>query len=414
MRPWTLLLAAVVPALASAQTTVPASSTPPAMPFRLADAIELARQHSPALVAVAGRMHVAAGASRQYAAMPNPTVEWRAENLDSPLQADRFLTLQLPLDYTGRTVAARMASGAGVRAARADSAAAARVVEYDVARAYHAASLAQGRARIAADQRLALESLAEAEAVRQREGAVAEVVAMRTANEAARARLAEGAVRAVAERTRAELARLIGLPVDSIPAPAPPERIDAASVPAVDEAVARALESRPEVEAARSRAREMGLRVTAERLGSAPPVSVVGGYKKTSGYDTYVLGVTVGVPFFDRRGGAREQALGERMSAQAEVRATEDRVRSEVAGALAAYLALAGAGDAEGLADRAAEVVEVAQAAYGEGATSLLELLAAQQAHADASAAVLLHRTELALARLEINRALGAPIIEAP
>lgn len=414
MRPWILLLAAVASTPASAQTTVPAGGTPSSMPFRLADALELARRHSPALMAVAGRMHLAAGESRQYAAYPNPTVEWRAENLDSPLQPDRFLTLQLPLDYTGRALASRNASGAGVRAARADSAAAARMVEYDVAWAYHAASLAQGRAEVAVAQRVALEALAEAEAVRSREGAVAEVVALRTANEATRARLVEGATFAEAERTRAALARLIGVPMDSVPAPMLPEPVTTAQVPPLEEAMAQALAARPELRAARARAREMGLRLTAERLGSAPPISVVGGYKRTSGYDTYVLGVSVGLPLFDRKGGAREQALGARMTAEAELLAAEHQVRSEVAAALAAYQALAGSGDVDGLADRAAQVVEVARAAYGEGATSLLELLAAQQAHADAAGAVLAHRTELALARLEINRALGAPIIEAP
>lgn len=409
-----LLFAAWVPTVVGAQATGPASGSTSSTSLRLEDAIELARRYAPSLRAVAGRMHAAAGTSRQFAAAPNPTVEWRAENLDSPLDPDRFLTLQLPVDYTGRFVAARKASGAGVRAARADSAAQARMVEVDVARAFHAAALARGRAEIAADQRAALEALAEAESVRSREGAVAEVVAMRTANEAERARILEGAARADAERARAALARAIGLPLDSIPLPAIPGRQSPTTVPSPDRAVARALEARPELRAAQERASEMGARLTAERLGSAPPVSVVGGYKQTGGYDTYVLGVTVGVPLFDRSGGHRERALGERITAEAELRAAEDRVRADVAGALAAYRALEAAGDAEGLATRAAEVVEVAQASYAEGATSLLELLAAQQAYADAATAVLVHRTELALARLEINRALGAPIIEAP
>jgi cobalt-zinc-cadmium efflux system outer membrane protein len=394
--------------------TVPAGSAPSRTPLSLEDAVELARRHSPALSAVAGRMHIAAGESRQYAAIPNPTLEWRDENLDSPLQRDRFLTLQLPVDYTGSAVAARMASGAGVSAARSDSAAAARNVEYGVARAYHAAALAEGRAEIATRQRVALEALADAEAVRSREGAVAEVVAMRTANEAARARLVEGAALAEAQRARATLARAIGLPADSIGVPMPPDRQSPLSVPSVEEATAQAMATRPDLRAAKARAREMGKRLTAARLGSAPPVSVVGGYKQTAGYDTYVLGVSVGIPFFDRKGGARERALGERMTAEADLRAAEGRVRTEVAAALVAYRILTEAGDADGLAARAAEVVDVAQASYAEGATSLLELLAAQQAHADAAAAVLLHRTELALARLEINRALGAPIIEAP
>ncbi|HEX5520608.1 MAG TPA: TolC family protein, partial [Longimicrobiaceae bacterium] len=146
-------------------------------PLTLARALDLAREHSPALHAAAGQVTAATGAARERAAPVNPSLELRREHWASPLDRDHFATLSLPLDVTLRRNALRAAGREDVAAAGADAAAARLDVEAGVASAYHAAALATELADAAAAQAEALEGIAAFEATRLREGAVAEAVA---------------------------------------------------------------------------------------------------------------------------------------------------------------------------------------------------------------------------------------------
>jgi outer membrane protein TolC len=89
-------------------------------------------------------------------------------------------------------------------------------------------------------------------------------------------------------------------------------------------------------------------------------------------------------------------------------------IEAEVASAIEVYRRLmeaAPAGEPD-LAERGAEVAAIAEMAYREGAATLVELLDARRAHADARAAAATRAAELALARIELARALGAPLEE--
>ena len=90
-------------------------------------------------------------------------------------------------------------------------------------------------------------------------------------------------------------------------------------------------------------------------------------------------------------------------------------VRAEVTSAATALRALLDARTpgADSLATRAAEVAQVADAAYAAGGGSLLELLDARRARAEALTAALRWAADLRLARLELNRASGAPLLQA-
>jgi outer membrane protein TolC len=104
----------------------------------------------------------------------------------------------------------------------------------------------------------------------------------------------------------AHLDRLLALPIDATLALAP---LPASAAPAPEEAAlrAQALRLRPELLAARERAREAGARITEARAGGEPSLSANGGWHATT--DSYVLnrqwfsaGVSLQVPLFD--GGA--------------------------------------------------------------------------------------------------------------
>lgn len=382
----------------------------------LREALAAARAHSPALSDASGRVAAAAGSARQLSTLPNPVVELRREHWNSPLAKDDYATVTIPMDVTMRRSALRSAGRNAVAAAIADSAIAARELEAAVTRAYLQSALANELASIAEDRARALHGMAEFEAARVREGAVAEGIALRTRLESERAQLELAAARADAERARASLARAMGT-VSSDGAGLAVLPLDLAAsdrLPGVEQAMAVAMERRPDATAAERRLAAARSMVSAEWRATLPDVGVQLGAKRTGGYDTGVAAISVALPIFDRGSGARQRARGEQQVAEAELRSVRDRVRAEAAGSLRAYrelLAVRPAGTAA-LAEGGAEVARIAEASYREGAITLMELLDAERAHADFRAALARWTADVALARMEVNRALGAPIEE--
>src|SRR5690606_9067845 len=266
---------------------------------------------------------------------------------------------------------------------------------------------------VEAARREAIEGIAAFDAIRLAEGAVAEVAAMRTRLEADRARLAEAEARAEASRALAELAHALALPVDSVrrlePVPFP-----ALAPPSLEAMLERAITDRPELQAARAEAEAARHRRSAARRGLVPEFALVGGVKETGGERGAIFGVSVPVPLFDRNGGARERAAGELLIADALVRDAESRVRAEVTAAVLAYEELLTAlpADRKALGSDGEEVARIMEAAYREGGASLVEVLEARHAAADARASELRWAAQLQLALLDLNRATGAPIVE--
>ena len=382
----------------------------------LRDALATARVHSPLLTAASGRVAAAAGSARRMGAMPNPVVQLRREHWSSPLAYDDYATFTIPVDVTLRRSALRAAGRSEVAASLADSAVAARELEAMVTTAYVQSALANELASIAADRARALEGMAEYESTRFREGAVAEGVALRTRLESDRARLELATARAGAARARASLARAMGIPPSDTKAIAslPARQLQNGQLPVADRTVATALARRPELAAAERRVTAARSMVSAAWRATLPDVGVELGTKRTGGYNTGVAAISIGLPIFDRGSGARQQARAEQQIAEAELRSANDRVAAEAAGSMRAYgeLLAARPAGAGALYEGGAEVARIADASYREGAITLMELLDAERANADLRAALARWTADVALARMEVNRALGAPIEE--
>jgi outer membrane protein TolC len=291
-----------------------------------------------------------------------------------------------------------------------------RELEVAVTSAYVRSTLANELASIASDRARALQRTAEFENIRFREGAVAEGIALRTRLESDRAQLELAAARAEAERAHSSLLLAMGVAPDegSRLAALPAGEVPGGEIPEVNEAVSAALAQRAEIAAAEKRVAAARSMVSAEWRATLPDVGLELGAKRTSGFNTGVAAVSIGLPIFDRGSGARQRARGEQQVAEAELRSTRDRVVAEVSGSLRAYRELVAArptGTAT-LAAGGAEVARIAEASYREGAITLMELLDAERAHADLRAALARWSADVALARMEVNRALGAPIDE--
>lgn len=401
--PLAALLAGVLAAGASV------GAQPAAPPLDLPGALAQARRTSPAVRAAAARGDAAAGRAREATQYPNPTLEWRRENLGSSLLPDIFTTAYIPVDVTGRRLALREAGGAGVRRAEADAVADRRGAEWLVAQGWLRATMAEGMREALGRQAQALAQLAAADEARLREGEVAEAVALRTRLEADRAQVALATAEGEVARARSELARLLGVPAAVLPPlaalaapplPAPPDSADAVAV---------ARRTRPELAAREAGVREAAARLRAEQRGLMGDAQLQGGSKVTGGFLTGQVGVALPLPLFNRNAGARQRARGELAEAEA---ARADAEGAVVGGVHAAWLAYrqlrATAASASAFGARGAAIAASARVAYREGHASLLELLDAERAAVEAVRSALGFAAEAWAVRLELERALGA------
>lgn len=376
----------------------------------LARALELAREHAPGLRIADARREAAVGRAREYSQFTNPTLEYRRENLGSPLAPDIFATFYMPFDITGRRFKLRSAGGAAQERAASDGLADRREAELRVARAWLRAAAAQELATVARRQADAMMEVATVDAARVREGQVAEGVGLRTRLEADRARVALGSVVAELARARAELARTLGVSdtalsvIGMLAAPALPEPPDSAT------AVVLAMQARPELAAREAALRESQARADAEKRGAVGgDWQLQGGSKQTAGLMTGQIGIAVPLPLFNRNDGARQRARGELTEALAWRDEVAIGVRADAVAALTAYHALRDqATDAATFSARGLEVSGIARVAYREGQASLIELLDAERAAADAVTAHIRWTVDAWMARLELERALGA------
>ena len=400
--PW--LAAGAVAALGTASL-----AAQPAPVLDLAGALSQARRTAPVLRAADARGEAGAGRAREAAQYPNPTLEWRRENLGSALLPDIFTTAYVPVDVTGRRLALREAGRAGVRRAAADAVADRRGAEWQVAQGWLRAAMAEGMRAALASQAAALESLAATNEARLLEGTVAEAEALRTRLEADRARLALATAEGELARARGELARLLGMAPGGLPplaALGPPVLPDA---PDSAEAMAVARRARPELTAREAGVREAAARLRAEQRGVLGDAQLQGGSKVTGGFLTGQVGVALPLPLFNRNAGARQRARGELAEAEAARADAELAVLGGVHAAWLAYRALrATAGAASAFGARGAAIVASARVAYREGHASLLELLDAERAAVEAARSALGFAAEAWAVRLELEHALGA------
>jgi outer membrane protein TolC len=397
---------AVLPSRAGAQAPAP---------LTIEDAVLRATTRGPAVQAAAGARAVTVGRARAGAQFNNPLVELRRENEGAPIPYDDFVTLTLPVSFTGRGFAMRDALGAARIRGLADSIAVMRDAAYGAAAAWWEAWVTEESQRVAEQHAARFAELARFDSLRAAEGEVAEAGAMRTMLEAQRAAYAAAQAAARAAQARGDLAARLGLEdAGQFVLAAPLNAAGVADVPEEAAAIAAALEFRPDVMAATAAAREADRRRVAERRNTLPDVGLSGGYKGTGGYATAQFGVLFTPPLLNANGGAREQATGEWLLAEADRRTTELRAMNDVRAALTAVRALdAGTrGFDAGFPARADAIATAAEASYREGATTLTETLEALRALAEGRAVGIRAVADRALARLALRRAIGAPVLE--
>lgn len=376
-------------------------------------AVTRARVSSPQRHGADAIARSAVDAARAAGRLPNPLFEVRTENWSpaspSPApQLDVFAEATQYLELGGKR-------GLRRRLAEADrdlAAASLRSLEHnivlDTVQAYVRALRGRSLLDTLITHRDGLSMLVTGMARRVGEGYSAEADLLRFRTEAARIDGEIARARLELERGLAALAIIIGAdqPIAAAallePAPLPVPSLDAA-------AIVTRVAAHPMVRAADAEVSRATQLTAAERARRYPDAAVSGGYKRTAGFDTFVFGVSVSVPLFDRNDVAIARAIGGERAALADRAAAVARLSADAAsliraaGAISTQAALA---DRELLAP-AEQVRSSARAAFREGSSDVLKLIDAERVYADVRRAAIDLRLDAFAATVAARFALG-------
>lgn len=372
-----------------AQTPAP-TPPPEGTLLSLREAVDLARAHSPLAAAARVRAEGADRAADVAGGLADPTVDlavenWRpwASDFDASTELDVFAVAVQPLDLFTRSGRKAEARGAGNEAAAEQVRARQQVLLETVGR-YLEVLRGRDLEEALTAQAENLASMVAAMERRVAEGYAAEADLLRFRAEAARAENLR--TRATIQRDLAEAALgvLVGRPVAALalesPALPPPPPGDPATLGET------ALAHRPDVLAARARASRARGAQSLEDGRRWPDLALAGGYKRTAGYNTAVVGVQASLPVFQRNRRARALAEADARAADLELAATLDRARAEAAVLVRAARSLQARllRLDEDLVRPAEDARRSAVAAFAEGAVDVLRVVDAERIHAEA------------------------------
>ncbi len=395
-------------------SSTPASAQREAVPgpesaVWLPDALRLARERAPLLHAALDRQRAAIGARSAVPRIPNPFVELRGENFGShpsaSLTHDVFATLSQPIELGGKRSARTAHADALVSIADADVLASDWHLAFEVAGLY--VESLRGRELLATltEHEARLADLVGVLSLRVREGVSAEADLRKFETEHQRLRRESTRTGIAAQSSLIRLSATLGLTLrlDQLrPVPLP-----TAALPSTADRAQ--IEKRPDVIAAQARVARAEAALRIERARRVPDVTVTGGYKRTSGFDTGVAGVTLPISLFDRNRAAVALASGEVSAARSELERTRQMAQAEVEAQLAAAARLAeqAASVSRDLLEPASIVREAARASYVEGRGDALQLVDAERVFAEASREVIELRLDALLAYIHARLSLG-------
>jgi outer membrane protein, heavy metal efflux system len=379
-----------------------AGPSSPSPPFPIEQAVTTVLASAPQRAAAAVLAESARAAAKQAGRWPNPVIDLHAENIvasgwhwqppaDSALAPglDAFAVVTQPIELGGKRGARR-----AVAEGDADTAAAAlsqveRGLVIETVRLYLGALRARDMLKALDENRAEMAEIQRTVVARVREGYAAE--ADQAKYQAESARLDSESVRLHIELTRnlAQLQALFGtagpasgLDPGQLVMPVP----RAVPAAAAADLAAKAVQRSPDVQAARARETRAARALSFEQAQRVPDLGVVGGYKRTNGFDTAVLGVAMAIPLFDRNQRGIATAGGGARAAVSERVAVEQRVAAEARAVFDAQQSLAERArrvDDELLAP-AALVRLAARTSYAEGAANIVAMVDADRVYLDA------------------------------
>lgn len=352
----------------------------------LDEAVQTALATHPVLAAGRQAIEAARGLERQARLTFNPRLNLQVENLRIPgspfvygRDTDNFAFLQQTFETAGKRGLRGGVAAQQVRRNEIDVQILERQIRLRVAEAWWRALGAQRARDLIVETMNTFDQTVEYHRIRVREGAMAEADLLRVQVEAGRFALAANEAGLAVAQTRIELLREMGQ------ASFPELRLAGELRPPEEEAVWPPLEQaasrRPEVQLARAGLDQANARVSLEQANSRPNVDLLGGYKRTNGFDTAIAGAQVDIPVRNRNQGNIEAASAEVRVARANVAAAEALVEAETRAARADFeTRRAQVRDfLPRLLQQAGETARIARGAYRLGGAELLRLLDAER-----------------------------------
>lgn len=361
----------------------------PPRPLTLEEAVGLYLDRN--LEVEAARLSVERAGAEQIAARlrPNPGVTVTAENftVGGPVPFDQLYEVGVAwsdtIELGGKRRLRTEVADLGVQEAEAELADALRRGVADVKRLYYETVLARENVGIASENRNAFERLVEYNLARFEEGAVAE-------GDLIKVRLERVQLDAAVRRAELDLRQKTILLVERIgetdydgrrivgELAFDPVELD------LDSLKASALETRPDLAAARFSVERAARQLDLENARSTPDLEPFVGYRRVASSNTILFGLSVPWPLRDRNQGGIARASSDERVAEAELGAVRSRALAEVESAFEAY---ATARDQvlifqDELLGQADQSQQIALVAYQEGASELLPLLEAQRTEA--------------------------------
>jgi cobalt-zinc-cadmium efflux system outer membrane protein len=382
--------------IAPAQTA--ASPPPSAGPIlTLERALALANVVSPAHAAGAAAVR-AAGAARVVAGLrPNPSIVVETENVAGSgayrgvRSAETTAGLALPIELGGKRSARIAVADAQSRRARVEAEILAADAALAVRQAYIEAVSADRRLAVMRDQAAIAAEASRAARVRVTGGAASPIDQQRAEVLRINAQTALDRARRLTETARANLARLIGQPVDG--------PLDAAwfdHIPGAGPVLPLAADGTLALAAATADARTADAQVRLARAQRLPDVTLSASGRRLAATNDVaaVFGVSVPFPLFDNGAAAVGQARAQHAQAEALRRMALRDAERAIAEARAALANAAESARAAGgpLLAAALEAARIARLGYAQGKFGQLELLQAEhmlaQTRADATDAL--------------------------
>ncbi len=404
------------------------TSSPPA-PFPVEQAVTTVLASAPQRASASALAESARAAAKQAGRLPNPVIDVHAENIvasgwhwrppaDPTLAPglDVFAVLAQPIELGGKRGARRAVAEGDADAAAAALSQVERGLVMETIRLYLGALRAREMLKALDENRGEMAEIQRVVAARVREGYAAEADLAKYQAESAR--LDSESVRMRIELTRnlAQLQALFGRAgpasgLDPGQLVMPAQR--AAPAGSAADLALRAVERSPDVQAAKAREARAAKTLSLEQAQRVPNLDVVGGYKRTGGFDTAVLGVAMAIPLFDRNERAIATAGGETRAAASDRAAVEQRVAADARAIFDA---------SQSLADRARRVDEellapaalvrlAARTSYSEGAANIVAMVDADRVYLDARREVLQVKLDALAAAFEARVLAGEEIL---
>jgi outer membrane protein, heavy metal efflux system len=384
--------------------------------YSLTDILALALQFNPVVAGAEGFVKQSHGQQIAAGAYPNPSVSGSAGRgaIRDPSTGvrvtERTVTVEQPLEWTGKRQARQDAADAGVAGASAALDDTRLALFADVKVAFYQLLFAQRDVELAAQNVSSVEEVLRTVNTRISAGEATSFDNMKAAVEVQKARKevsrANNALLVSKSRlntlTAGSLGKQFAIQGD----------FQTTNQTVNPDALAQAVEQHPAVRRQSKLAEQAEHTLRFEREARMPNISVLGSYHREAGDESLTAGLSVPLPLWYRRQGEIQTALGAKHRADAE----RLRAQNELEQAITQYAQeLRTAQDQlqvfeTGLLKQAEQTLTVARTSFRHGAATLLDVLDAQRVYRQTLLEYAQVRADLSIALARLERSLGVSL----